>query len=59
MLPETVARSRDLVVEMGEDPEVQVAIFISSTPDYFFNHFDLDLNCSAIMKYHESFSCMS
>jgi enoyl-CoA hydratase/carnithine racemase len=41
MLPETVARLRDLVVEMSEDPEVQVAIFTSSTPDYFFNHFDL------------------
>ena len=41
MLPETVARLRDLVVEMSEDPEVHVAIFTSSTPDYFFNHFDL------------------
>ena len=41
MLPETVATLRDLVVEMSEDPEVQVAIFTSSTPDYFFNHFDL------------------
>ncbi|TMR94620.1 enoyl-CoA hydratase/isomerase family protein [Nonomuraea basaltis] len=41
MLPETVARLRDLVVEMSEDPEVQVVIFTSGTPDYFFNHFDL------------------
>lgn len=59
MLPETVARLRDLVVEIGEDPEVQVAIFASSTPGYFFNHFDLDLDCSAIMKCDESFYCMS
>jgi enoyl-CoA hydratase/carnithine racemase len=26
---------------MSEDAQVQVAIFTSSTPDYFFNHFDL------------------
>ncbi|HST82526.1 MAG TPA: enoyl-CoA hydratase/isomerase family protein [Kineosporiaceae bacterium] len=41
MVPETVSRLRDLVVEMSEDPQVQVVIFASSTPDYFFNHFDL------------------
>jgi enoyl-CoA hydratase/carnithine racemase len=41
MLPETVADLRDLVVELSEDPEVQVVIFTSGTPDYFFNHFDL------------------
>ncbi|WP_030443456.1 enoyl-CoA hydratase/isomerase family protein [Actinoplanes subtropicus] len=41
MLPETVATLRDLVVEMTEDPQVQVVVFTSSTPDYFFNHFDL------------------
>jgi hypothetical protein len=40
MLPETVATLRDLVVEMSEDPQVQVVIF-TSTPGYFFNHFDL------------------
>jgi hypothetical protein len=26
---------------MSEDTQVKVAIFASSTPDYFFNHFDL------------------
>ena len=26
---------------MSEDPQVKVAIFTSSLPDYFFNHFDL------------------
>jgi enoyl-CoA hydratase/carnithine racemase len=41
MVPETVSRLRDLVVEMSEEPQVQVVIFTSSTPDYFFNHFDL------------------
>jgi enoyl-CoA hydratase/carnithine racemase len=41
MLPETVAGLRDLVVEMSEDPQVQVVILTSGTPGYFFNHFDL------------------
>ena len=26
---------------MSEDPEVHVAVFTSSTPGFFFNHFDL------------------
>ena len=41
IVPETVSRLHQVVVEMSEDPDVQVVIFNSSLPDYFFNHFDL------------------
>lgn len=41
VVPETVSRLHEVVKEMSEDAQVQVAIFTSSTPDYFFNHFDL------------------
>ncbi|WP_406430037.1 enoyl-CoA hydratase/isomerase family protein [Streptomyces sp. NBC_00631] len=39
---ETVYRLVEVVTELSEDPQVQVAVFTSSTPGYFFNHFDLD-----------------
>ncbi|MFF0160353.1 enoyl-CoA hydratase/isomerase family protein [Streptomyces sp. NPDC005263] len=39
---ETVSRLVEVVTELSEDPQVHVAIFTSSTPGYFFNHFDLD-----------------
>jgi enoyl-CoA hydratase/carnithine racemase len=39
---ETVARLVEVVTELSEDPQVQVVVFTSSTPGYFFNHFDLD-----------------
>ena len=38
---ETVTRLRELVVELGDDPAVQVVVFKSGVPDFFFNHFDL------------------
>lgn len=41
IVPETVSRLHEVVVEMGEDPNVQVVIFTSSLPEFFFNHFDL------------------
>ncbi|WP_406335777.1 enoyl-CoA hydratase/isomerase family protein [Streptomyces sp. NBC_00203] len=41
LVPETFARLRDVITEMSEDPEVRVAIFTSSTPGYFINHFDI------------------
>ena len=41
IVPETVFRLHELVKEMSEDAEVQVVIFTSNTPDFFFNHFDL------------------
>ncbi|MGO4649339.1 enoyl-CoA hydratase/isomerase family protein [Nocardia sp. 2YAB30] len=41
LVPETFARLREIITEMSEDPEVRVAIFTSSTPDYFINHFDI------------------
>ncbi len=36
-----VERLRDVITEMSEDPEVRVAIFSSSTPDYFISRFDV------------------
>ena len=41
IVPETVSGLHEAVKEMSEDTQVKVAIFASSTPDYFFNHFDL------------------
>lgn len=41
IVPETVSRLHEVVEEMSEDPQVQVAIFTSSLPGFFFNHFDL------------------
>lgn len=39
---ETVSRLVEVVTELSEDPQVHVVVFTSSTPGYFFNHFDLD-----------------
>jgi enoyl-CoA hydratase/carnithine racemase len=41
IIPETVTRLHEVVKELSEDEKVQVVIFTSSIPDYFFNHFDL------------------
>jgi enoyl-CoA hydratase/carnithine racemase len=41
IVPETVSGLHEAVKEMSEDTQVKVAIFASSTPYYFFNHFDL------------------
>jgi hypothetical protein len=41
IVQETVSGLHDAVKEMSEDTRVKVAIFASSTPDYFFNYFDL------------------
>lgn len=37
----TVTRLHELVVEFGDDPDIQVVVFKSGVPDFFFNHFDL------------------
>lgn len=39
--PATVVRLHEVVVALEADPSVQVVIFTSSTPMFFFNHFDL------------------
>lgn len=39
--PATVSRLHEVVKELGDDPSVQVVIFTSATPRFFFNHFDL------------------
>ena len=41
IVPETVSRLHEVVKELSEDEQVQVVIFTSNIPDYFFNHFDL------------------
>ena len=40
IIPETVFRLHEVIEEMSEDPQVQVAIFTSSLPGFFFNHYD-------------------
>lgn len=39
--PDTVSRLHEVVTALEADPAVQVVIFTSSTPGFFFNHFDL------------------
>ena len=38
---ETVRRLAEIVAELGVDPDIQVVVFASGVPDFFFNHFDL------------------
>ena len=38
---ETVLRLTEIVNELSTDPDIQVVVFDSSTPDFFYNHFDL------------------
>jgi enoyl-CoA hydratase/carnithine racemase len=41
IVPETVARLHEVVVELSRDERVQVVVFTSGTDGFFFNHFDL------------------
>ncbi|MDC0709479.1 enoyl-CoA hydratase/isomerase family protein [Stigmatella sp. ncwal1] len=41
IVPETVKRLHEIVVELSNDNQVQVVIFTSSTSGFYFNHFDL------------------
>jgi enoyl-CoA hydratase/carnithine racemase len=38
---ETVRRLAEIAAELGVDPDIQVVVFDSGVPDFFFNHFDL------------------
>lgn len=38
---ETVLRLTEIVQELAADPDIQVVVFDSATPDFFYNHFDL------------------
>ncbi|MFI1046314.1 enoyl-CoA hydratase/isomerase family protein [Streptomyces griseoruber] len=38
---ETVLRLIKIVTELATDPDIQVVLFDSATPDFFYNHFDL------------------
>ena len=41
IIPETVFRLHEVVAELSEDTQVQLVVFTSSTPGFFFNHFNL------------------
>ena len=38
---ETVLRLTEIIDEFATDPDIQVVVFDSSVPDFFYNHFDL------------------
>lgn len=38
---ESVLRLTEIVGELANDPDIQVVVFDSATPDFFYNHFDL------------------
>ena len=38
---ETVLRLIEIVEELATAPDIQVVLFDSATPDFFYNHFDL------------------
>ncbi len=38
---ETVLRLTEIVGKLDTDPDIQVVVFDSATPDFFYNHFDL------------------
>ena len=38
---ETVLRLAEIVDELATDPDIQVVVFDSGVPDFFYNHFDL------------------
>ena len=42
IVPETVSRLHDMVVELSQDPDIKVVLFTSSLAEFFFNHFDLN-----------------
>src|SRR6266542_3171399 len=40
VISETVVALHQIVRELDEDPDIQVVVFSSEVPDFFFNHFD-------------------
>ncbi|MGW7680619.1 enoyl-CoA hydratase/isomerase family protein [Kribbella sp. NPDC054772] len=40
VIPETVVTLHEIVRELDNDPDIQVVVFSSDVPDFFFNHFD-------------------
>ena len=41
IVSETVTRLDEILRELEDDPDIQVLVFTSGVPDFFFNHFDL------------------
>ena len=41
IVAETVFRLAEIVTELETDPDIQVVVFDSNVPDFFYNHFDL------------------
>jgi enoyl-CoA hydratase/carnithine racemase len=40
VVPETIVRLHDIVTGFEKDPDIQVVVFKSDSPDFFINHFD-------------------
>jgi enoyl-CoA hydratase/carnithine racemase len=40
VIPETVVTLHRIVAELEADPDIQVVVFTSEVPDFFFNHFE-------------------
>jgi enoyl-CoA hydratase/carnithine racemase len=41
IVTETVTRLDEILRQLDDDPDIQVVVFASGLPDFFFNHFDL------------------
>jgi enoyl-CoA hydratase/carnithine racemase len=41
IVSETVTRLDEILRQLDDDPDIQVVVFASGLPDFFFNHFDL------------------
>lgn len=41
IVAETVTRLDEILRQLDDDPDIQVVVFASGLPDFFFNHFDL------------------
>ncbi len=41
IVSETVTRLDEILREFDDDPDLQVVVFTSGVPDFYFNHFDL------------------
>lgn len=41
IVTETVTRLDAILRDLADDPDIQVVVFTSGVPDFFFNHFDL------------------
>ncbi len=40
VIPETVVRLHEIVLDLDKDPDIKIVVFSSEVPDFFINHFD-------------------